>query len=308
MKPLGASEIYGNWATLLLPINEDESIDFVRLGDEVDAIIRARVNGIYTNGTAGEFYAQTEAEFVQVSALVAERCEKAGVPFQIGASHTSPQTSLERVRRATEFKPSAIQVILPDWLPVSDDEALAFLQRMAEAADPIGLVLYNPPHAKRVLKPFVYSKLKKAVPGLVGVKVMDGDAAWYQQMRDHATGLSVFVPGHHLANGYRQGAAGAYSNVACLSPAGAQRWYELIKADIGAALEIEAKVRRFIAVHVTPFKVNFEYSNAALDKLMAAIGNWCDMSPRLRSPYKWIQESEAERLRPVAREMLPELF
>lgn len=308
MKPLGASEIYGNWATPLLPINEDESIDFVRLGEEVDIIIASEVNGVYTNGTAGEFYAQTEAEFLRISALVAERCERAGVPFQIGASHTSPQTSLERVRRAREFKPGAIQVILPDWLPPNDDEVIAFLQRIAEASEPVGLVLYNPPHAKRVLKPPAYSKLKAAIPGLVGVKAMDGDAAWYQEMREHAADLSVFVPGHHLADGYRQGAVGSYSNVACLSPAGAQKWYELIKTDINRASEIEAKIRRFIKLHVAPFRTDFGYANAALDKLMAAIGNWCEIGSRLRWPYKWIPESEAKRLRPVAKEMLPELF
>ena len=33
MKPLSASEIVGSWATLLLPINADESIDFARLAD-----------------------------------------------------------------------------------------------------------------------------------------------------------------------------------------------------------------------------------------------------------------------------------
>ena len=29
--------IRGNWATLLLPVNDNDSIDFARLADEVDA-------------------------------------------------------------------------------------------------------------------------------------------------------------------------------------------------------------------------------------------------------------------------------
>lgn len=38
--------------------------------------------------------------------------------------------------------------------------------------------------------------------------------------------LSVIVPGHHLATGFAYGVGtGAYSNVACLSPKGAQRWW-----------------------------------------------------------------------------------
>ena len=47
----------GNWASLLLPINGDDSIDFIRLGAAIDVLIAAGVDGIYSNGTACEFYA-----------------------------------------------------------------------------------------------------------------------------------------------------------------------------------------------------------------------------------------------------------
>ena len=50
------------------------------------------------------------------------------------------------------------------------------------------------------------------------------------------------------------------------------------------------------------------YSNAALDKLLAAIGGWGPVGTRLRRPYRWIDEAEAVRLRPMARSMMPELF
>jgi dihydrodipicolinate synthase/N-acetylneuraminate lyase len=308
MRPLETKEICGTWATLLLPIKEDEGIDFLRLEDEIEYLLASGVDGIYTNGTAGEFWAQSEEEFHRIHLLVAEGCEKAGVAFQIGVSHMSPQVSMQRLKRAVEFGPGAIQVILPDWLPLTDDETIDFLQRMSEAADPIGLVLYNPPHAKRVLEPVVYSKLKEAVPSLVGVKVVDGDAAWYVDMQKHAANLSVFVPGHHLASGIHQGAAGSYSNVACLSPSGAQGWYELMKTDIEAALEIEARLRSFMDEHIAPLQMKYGYSNAALDKLLAAIGGWSDVGTRLRWPYRWILGFEAERLRPIAKQTIPELF
>ena len=74
------------------------------------------------------------------------------MPFQIGASHMSAQLSLERIA-SPELRPSAIQVILADWFPLKEAEMVACLQRMAAAAAPVGLVLYNPPHAKVVLTP-----------------------------------------------------------------------------------------------------------------------------------------------------------
>lgn len=281
MKPLASREIFGTWASLLLPINEDESIDFDRLVQEIEILLTTGVQGVYSNGTAGEFYAQTELEFDRINGLLAEYCEKAGMPFQIGVSHMSPQVSLSRLKRAVQLRPSAVQVILPDWYPLTDEEAICFLDRMGEAADSIGLVLYNPRHAKRVLEPVSYGKLCAAIPTLVGIKVVDGDREWYEAMRQHAPNLSIFVPGHRLASGLGFGAAGSYSNVALLQPVGANRWYELMQTDIVAALEIERKVQTFLTDYLPA-----GYSNPARDKLLAAIGGWSNVGTRLRWPYR----------------------
>ncbi len=236
MKALRAEEIRGNWATLLAAWNADGSLDAGRIGAEIDALVRAGVDGIYSNGTAGEFHAQTEAEFDTVSELLATRCEAAGMPFQIGVSHMSAQISLERLQRTAALAPAAFQVILPDWFPVTMPEAVSFLERMADNARGAGLVLYNPPHAKRVWSPEDIGILASRIPALVGLKTAGGDDGWYARMRRHLAGLSVFVPGHLLASGIRRGARGAYSNVACLNPRAAQSWYDSMSTDPGGAL------------------------------------------------------------------------
>ena len=308
MKPLQRHELFGNWATPLLPIQADDSIDYERFRRQIDVLVHAGVDGIYTNGTAGEFYTQTEEEFDRIHEIVADQCEKMNVPFQIGASHMSPQISLRRVTRAVSLKPGAIQVILSDWFALTMQEAIDCLTRMAEAADPIGLVLYNPPHAKRVFTPEEFACLKKAVPALIGIKVADHDPAWYESVREYCQALAVFVPGHHLATGISLGASGSYSNVACLHPVGAQRWYNMMRRDMEQALELEQRIRQFMDKYMTPFIVKQGYANQAVDKLLAAIGDWAEIGTRLRWPYRWIVYSEAERLRPIARQMLPELF
>jgi len=308
MRALRADEIKGNWATLLLPIYADDSINYRQLANEIDYLIEAAVDGIYSNGTAGEFFAQTEAEFDRINLLLAQRCEKAGMPFQIGAGHLSAHDSVQRIQRAAQMQPAAIQVILPDWKPLNDAEMIDCLQRFAGAADGIGLVLYNPPHAKRVLKPHQFAAIKAEVPQLVGIKVMDGDAQWYAAIREQLADVSIFVPGHHLATGINSGAQGAYSNVACLQPMGAQRWYEMTQTDMDAALDLEGRIQRFMNEHIVPFITEGAYSDQALDKLLATIGDWAEIGTRLKWPYQGIDIAEAERLRPIAHELLPELF
>ncbi len=51
---------------------------------------------------------------------------------------------------------------------------------MQEKADGIGLVIYDPPHVKWVREQEFYTKIRKVVPSLVGIKVADGMQRIYQ--------------------------------------------------------------------------------------------------------------------------------
>lgn len=304
-----APTIHGNWATLLLPLNHDDSIDYGLLAAEVDHFIAAHVNGIYSNGSAGEFHTQTEDEFDRVSALLAERCARAGMPFQIGACHMSPQLSRERIRRAKSLRPSAFQVILPDWFPPTFDEIVAFLETLAAEASPIPLIVYNPPHAKRHLAPSEWTQLIARNPAIAGMKVPGGDEAWFAAMQPLFSRVSVFIPGHTLASGLARGAHGAYSNVACLSPAGAQRWYDLCRADPAAGRALEARIQAFWSEHIMPLITQHKLPNMAADKASAVAGGWLPgISPQIRWPYRSTTVAQCTRIGEAARRALPELF
>ncbi|MGI5225148.1 dihydrodipicolinate synthase family protein [Actinoallomurus sp. CA-142502] len=294
----------GTWATVLLPIDEDDDLRWEHVGEQLDHLIGAGVDGVYTGGSAAEFWTQSEAEVDRLAELVAARCRTAGMPFQIGCAHPSPQVALDRLRRARELAPDAVQVILPDWFTVTDREAVAFLRRLADEAAPVPLVLYNPPHAKRVLTPAGYQRLCEEIPEIIGLKVGDGDDAWYEAMRPVMERVSVFVPGHHLASGHRRGAAGAYSNVACLHPRAAVAWWQAIRDGLPDAMSVEARLNAFFGEFIQPLQ--HEYCNAALDKLLAAIGGWSTIGTRLRWPYFGVPAEHAEALRAVARERLPD--
>lgn len=308
MKPFAPLEIRGNWATLICPWNDDQSLDSHHLAEEIEAMIGFGVDGIYSNGTAGEFHTQSEQEFDTISGILAMRCNASGTPFQIGVSHPVAQTMLARVERIIELAPSAIQIILPDWFPLTNEEAIEFLKRIADAARGTGLVLYNPPHAKRRLTPGDLAILADAVPELVGVKVPGGGDEWYQEMQSLFQRLSVFIPGHMLASGFEKGAHGAYSNVACLHPAAAQRWWEQMQTNLPAALELESRIRQFMDNHIVPFITEQKFCNAACDRLMAHIGGWAEIGLLMRWPYRSIPACQIPRLREIARTLLPEFI
>jgi 4-hydroxy-tetrahydrodipicolinate synthase len=310
MKSLRSDEIFGNWATLLLATDNKGIINYAQLAHEIDVLIASNPNGIYSNGTAGEFYSQTEEEFDRISLMLSEKCEKSGTPYQIGVSHMSPQISLERLKRIRHLRPGAVQVILPDWFPVTLEEAISFLQEMEDEADGISLILYNPPHAKMKLNPEDWTALKMHIPSLAGLKVFDqnADMDWYQRMNQNSKELSVFIPGHRLATGIKLGAHGAYSNMACLNPFVAQKWYEMISTDLQAALELESRINQFMSGLIAPFITELHYPNHACDRFMARLGGWADVGSKLRWPYRSIPDDLAEGVRQKAIQIIPEFF
>lgn len=305
---LTASHLKGNWGTLLLPIDKKEQIDFNALAEELDYLISAGLNGIYTNGSAGEFYNQRESEFDDIQLLLAEKCRSSGMKFQIGVSHSNPLNMLDRIKRTRSLKPDAFQIIFPDWIPLNDAEQILFMRKVADVAGDIPLVLYNPPHAKTVLRPEQLRQLHTAIPSLIGVKLASGDQNWFQEMIWSKGAFSVFVPGHRLASGFSTGiASGSYSNMACLSPRGSQAWWNLMQDDMESALETESRILRFFEECIIPF-IHRGYSNPALDKLLAAAGGWSAAGTRLRWPYQWIAEEEVGQVGVRARYYLPEFF
>lgn len=297
--------IYGNWATLLLPINEDDSISFEQLEEEIDYLISCQVNGIYSNGTAGEFFTLTRDEFIRTSRLLADKCGRAGMPFQIGASRQSCQEMADRVELARSFKPLAIQVILPDWFPLTNEEIVDFFDALSGCAGGIPFVLYNPPHAKRVLTYKDYRYLLPRIKNLAGIKLCDGDERWYEKMRDVLDATSVFVPGHHLVTGLAGGASGSYSNVACLCPRKSQQLFELARKDPDGALKLEQDIQAYMSAHIQPLISEQGHANFTIDKFMAVIGNYSSISARVRRPYRSVAGGDVQWYREELQRMAP---
>lgn len=308
---LQPQNIRGTWSGVLLPIGKNNTIDWTRLGEEVDSLLNSGVDGIYTSGTAEECWTLSASEFSQLGKIVSDKANALGMPFQIGASNPSPQIMRERVLEAKRWAPGAIQIILPDYYATSSEETLVFLKELAQLAAPIGLVLYNPGNAKWILQPSEFAPLAQF---LIGVKVVDKDRSWYTAMKKSCGNLSIAVTGHHFASGVVFGANASYSNVAALSPCGAAKWYHsMIKpgltdpVKLRESLDLEDRIGDFFQEYVVPFAVQ-GYSDMALDKLLAEIGGWSRVGTELRWPYKSIPTEEAQALRRVAHAELPELF
>ena len=83
-------------------------------------------------------------------------------------------------------------------------------------------------------------------------------------------------------------------------------WYRDMRTDPAAAARLETRLNAFLARHVLPLQ-EAGFSNAALDKTLAAIGGWAPVGTRLRWPYRSVPAEVVTRLRTAAVDELPEL-
>jgi dihydrodipicolinate synthase/N-acetylneuraminate lyase len=142
----------------------------------------------------------------------------------------------------------------------------------------------------------------------VGIKTAAGGDEWWKGMQTLVRRLSIFVPGHALASGWRSGATGSYSNVACLHPVFAKRWNQQIERDWQRAYELEGRIQLFLRDYIEPFRTRNGVPNQGLDKLLAAVGGWANVGLRLRWPYSWVSEEAVPPLQQAARQLIPEIF
>jgi dihydrodipicolinate synthase/N-acetylneuraminate lyase len=119
--------------------------------------------------------------------------------------------------------------------------------------------------------------------------------------------LSVFIPGHHYASGVAQGAHGSYSNMACLSPAGAVWWARQVTANPNLARDVETRIGRFMQEAIQPL-LNEGFPGYACDKAMAAAAGWAGLSPRLLWPYAGVSDSAVARIAQSASRHLPDFL
>jgi len=306
--PANLTSPRGIWGAVLLGVSRHGIIDWKMTSDHITALCESSVNGIYTNGTAGEFHNQTGAEYAQLTELVSGIAKDKLKPFQLGVSHSNPRVALKRLQSAVKLLPDGMQFTLPDWWTLSSNELITFVEQLQASAGNIPLILYNPPHAKHQLSLADIYAIVQRMPNLVGVKLAAGDATWYATNQQYLKKLSVFVPGHTVAFGRPLGASGSYSNVACLSPDGAVKHWNRIQSDSDAAIELESRINRFMQTHLVTLAAQNGLSNGALDKLMAAAGGWSPITEKLLWPYHSASKLDVSRVATAARNELPELF
>lgn len=155
-----------------VPWTEDFQLDVPLFRKGVKLLCEQGAGSIYLFGTAGEGYAVSREQFLQiVTEFLEEMKNYPDVISMVGVIDLSMTEAMERIRMAGQLGARYFQISFPSWGAVSDEEALNFFKTVCGAFPEYQFMHYNNAlRSRKRLGPEAYKQLAEEVPNLVAVK------------------------------------------------------------------------------------------------------------------------------------------
>ena len=125
---LTRDNLVGPWAGPPVAWTEDDKFNEEVYRADIRRCCDVKVPGIYTAGTTGEFYAMEFDEFQAVTRATVEECEPYDMPVLIGCTSTYTLGAVRRVEFAAKTGADGVQLALPYWMPIADDQIIPFFK------------------------------------------------------------------------------------------------------------------------------------------------------------------------------------
>jgi 4-hydroxy-tetrahydrodipicolinate synthase len=278
----------GVWAGVPTPWTSSGDLDPDAFEESVAVLAGWGVDGIYTTGSTGEFHALDDREF----ALLMEALERgrrrggADVPTQAGVSGLDTRAALRRSEAALAAGADSLQVALPCWAVLTDDEVLDFVQAIARAFPGVPILHYNSPRAGRLVDGPLYARLADIVPELLGAKTPAGDDDDWAALRTSAPDLAFMVGETLLPRRVPEGARGTCSSYVYIAPELTMRLFAASRdGDAADAQRVLDRIAAFEAEAVDAL-VEAGFGDAAIDKALAEAAGFIPCGSSVREPYR----------------------
>jgi len=250
MARLTANDVRGIWAGVTMSWDEDYRFDEDTYAKNIQRTIAAKVHGVYTTGSTGEFYTLDFDEFCRMVDIEAELCGQAGMPLQIGCCSDATAKTIKLLEYAAGKKEvGAAQVNIPYWMELTDREVIQFFKDLYTACPEMPLVHYNITRAKRFLHGADYLRILDVAPSLIGVKYTFAGAYFGQLETDMmmTPNLSYFVGENLMVSAMMLGARGCYSSLVATNPQFTLEMYAKAEAGLWEeAIKMQQRLTKFM--------------------------------------------------------------
>jgi dihydrodipicolinate synthase/N-acetylneuraminate lyase len=163
----------------MTPLDRRGEIDEAELRRYIEWLIEKGVNGIYPNGSTGEFTRFTAEERRRNVEIICDQV--AGrLPILAGAAEANVRETLKACETYLSYGASAVAVVAPFYFKLSPGAVYAYFREIA-INSPIDVTLYNIPMFANPIDVPTVQRLAE-LPRIVGIKDSSGDIAQMMRM------------------------------------------------------------------------------------------------------------------------------
>ncbi len=284
--------IRGIIPAMITPMTADEELDEEGFQRIIDGLVEAGVHGIFTVGTAGEFWALTVEEKKRVFDWTVQMTGKR-VPVYVGTCANTTREAVKLSELAQEAGVDCLSVLTPNYINPSQDQLFTYFAAVAKAVD-IPILLYNlPARTGNTISVDLVKRLVESFDNIVGIKDSSGNFANAMALMDSTPDDFRFVMGNDamILPALMQGASAAIAATANVAPEIAVGIYEnFLAGDLDSAKDHQRRL--------TPLRHAFTLgTHPAMLKAGAEMVGYAGGPPR--APVSRLSESEKEKLKEI---------
>lgn len=165
----------GSAVALITPFNENNEVDFEKLGELVEYHIENNTDAIVACGTTGEASTLDDAEHLAVIKYVIDKVNKR-IPVIAGTGGNNTQHSIYMSQEAEKFGADGLLIITPYYNKGNKSGIKKHFESIAESVN-IPIIMYNVPGRTCVnMSPALVAELSK-IDNIVGIKEASGNLA-----------------------------------------------------------------------------------------------------------------------------------
>ena len=157
----------------ITPVDDSGRVDEERLRGYVDWLIERGVDGLYPNGSTGEFVRFTPEERRRIVQIVVDQA--AGrVPILAGAAEANVRETIEACDAYGAMGVRAVAIVAPFYYRLSADGVYAYFREIADNVS-VDVTLYNIPLFASPIDVETVVRLASECPRVIGIKDSSGD-------------------------------------------------------------------------------------------------------------------------------------
>jgi len=164
----------------ITPVDAQGRVYHELLAGYIDWLIERGVDGLYPNGSTGEFVRFTPTERREIVATVL-RAARGRVPVLAGAAEANAEETIAACNAYGEMGVRAVAIVAPFYYRLSPDGVYAYFRAIADAVR-VDITLYNIPLFASPIDVPTVRRLAEECPRVCGIKDSSGDISHMLRM------------------------------------------------------------------------------------------------------------------------------